>query len=204
MLIQIRERTTGRLLDVPIAEINRAHALLHAQPMHLTDVASLPLAERMRRVEEAVAAHFPLTYRDGNIDPESYARVIDVFDRELVLRRGSKTYRLQFAFNADLSVTFKGTPREVIVSYEPVDGSDAGDDDEATLAASDAHGADARWMAGIARIKRENPGMNDRQAGEVLSLREPALWHARRSELAGEQLPTIRQRHNRHFINDSE
>lgn len=59
-------------------------------------------------------------------------------------------------------------------------------------------GADARWMREIDRLKREQ-NLSDRQAGEVLQLREPQLWHARREELAGMRIPRSDARNNRHL-----
>lgn len=73
----------------------------------------------------------------------------------------------------------------------------AGDDDAPNV------GADARWNAGCDRIMREQ-GVSLREAGEILSLREPGLWHARREELAGMRIPNTEPRNNRHRIADGD
>jgi hypothetical protein len=61
-----------------------------------------------------------------------------------------------------------------------------------------AGGAIERWDREVARIAKDETKGDIQEAGKVLQLREPNLWHQRREEYAGQRLPRIVNRNNRH------
>jgi phage I-like protein len=80
--------------------------------INLIDLESASLGERQSRVIEAIYARF-----EGSTDV-SY--VVDVYDNYVVYRNGPKLFKLEFEIDAELKVTFTGSPVEVLVQYTPV------------------------------------------------------------------------------------
>jgi hypothetical protein len=58
-------------------------------------------------------------------------------------------------------------------------------------------GADARWNREVNRVIAEQ-NVDVREAARVVQMRDPALYHKRREELAGMRLPNTTAKHNRH------
>lgn len=105
-------------------------------------VSQLPYSERERRVREALEARFPMTYRDGSPDYSTWTYVRDVFEDRVIFSRGSKNFEQSYTYNDDLSVTFEGDPREVLVEYSPIAASNTGAEDMKTFKTKNAKGED--------------------------------------------------------------
>lgn len=106
---------------------SRRYLELSTLAVPLASVDQLPYSERERRVREAIDAKYPVAYRDGGADFSTFVYVRDVFDDRVIFTRGSKTYEQSYAYNDDLSVTFDGEAREVIVEYSPIAASNTGE-----------------------------------------------------------------------------
>jgi hypothetical protein len=201
-------QTSSGRQEIPLAEIERAHRQAHPESygMRFADVSNVPYSERERRMGDAVAVKWPTTTAaNGAVDWESVTRFVDLLDDYAIIRRGSRLYRVRYRFGADLSVSFRGELQEVIATYDPVDdvAEDLDDDvtDDDAVAAHD-RSAERRWLTGIETIKRQQPGITERAAGEVLALRDPRLWHSYREAVTGERIPRVRQKFNRHLFTD--
>jgi phage I-like protein len=83
-------------------------------PRALAAMEDISYRARIRRVEEAVEARFPMTYKDGNVDYASMVDIRDVFEDRVVFMRNGRLYRQDYTFGSDLSVTFQNEPVEVI------------------------------------------------------------------------------------------
>lgn len=112
---------TNRPFLTGMAPIELSDAAGHSETaLRLADSSILPYDERERRVREALSAAFPPAYKDGGLDFDTWVQPIMVYEDRCVFRKGSRMYRIAYSFGEDLSVTFTGSPVEVVLTDEEV------------------------------------------------------------------------------------
>jgi hypothetical protein len=87
------------------------------------------------------------------------------------------------------------------------EGDDAFDQDDANLQMGESRsqrrtrvtGASSRWEREVQKIAKDETKGDVREAAKILQLREPNLYHQRREEFAGQRLPRVQQKNNRHM-----
>jgi hypothetical protein len=163
-----------------------------------------------RQTAEARAIVDPLI-KAGKLKPARRDKLValyladrESFDTAIEVLEDAKPLRLRGGRNADDDDDADG---EFGSGEGGDEGDDAFDQDDANLQMGESRsqrrtrvtGASSRWEREVQKIAKDETKGDVREAAKILQLREPNLYHQRREEFAGQRLPRVQQKNNRHM-----
>jgi hypothetical protein len=219
----------GQEIEVPQSEIERAYLAAHPTPAPTGTGTTPPTAGHDDLRATVVALRDTVSSLSTSLQQERTERAqeraeiaVDTLIGKGKIPAANRDHWIKVylsdrsTFDALTKVLPANNTRRVVDPDDPSRSSEFGtgggadeggtDDDDADGVALSNTGrsaaggnAERQWLAGVEKIKKDL-NLSDRQAGEMLSQRDPALWHRYREALAGERLPRIQQRNNRHMM----